>query len=122
MTAEQGKPLAEARGEVDYSASFFDVAADLAPHAGGEIVPTADPARRILVVPEPLGVAAIVTPWNFPLAMIARKVAPALAVGCSVVVKPDAMTPAKRSLRDAQFDEAIARASAARRDDDVARL
>ena len=93
MTAEQGKPLAEARGEVDYSASFFDVAADLAPHAGGEIVPAADPARRILVVPEPLGVAAIVTPWNFPLAMIARKVAPALAVGCSVVVKPDERTP-----------------------------
>ncbi|MGA1401145.1 MAG: aldehyde dehydrogenase family protein, partial [Phycisphaerales bacterium] len=80
MSAEQGKPLAEARGEVEYSASFFDVAAELAPHAGGEIVPAADPSRRILALPEPLGVAAIVTPWNFPLAMVARKVAPALAV------------------------------------------
>lgn len=93
MSAEQGKPLAEARGEVDYSASFFEVAADLAPHAGGEIVPAADPDRRILAIPEPLGVAAIVTPWNFPLAMIARKVAPALAVGCTTVIKPDERTP-----------------------------
>ncbi|MGA1056372.1 MAG: NAD-dependent succinate-semialdehyde dehydrogenase [Phycisphaerales bacterium] len=93
MTAEQGKPIAEARGEVEYSASFFDVAADLAPHAGGEIVPAVDPARRILALPEPLGVAAIVTPWNFPLAMIARKMAPALAAGCSVVIKPDERTP-----------------------------
>ncbi len=93
MTAEQGKPIAEARGEVDYSASFFEVAADLAPHCGGELVPAADPMRRILVRPEPVGVAAIVTPWNFPLAMVARKAAPALAVGCSVVVKPDERTP-----------------------------
>jgi succinate-semialdehyde dehydrogenase/glutarate-semialdehyde dehydrogenase len=93
MTAEQGKPIAEARGEVEYSASFFDVAADLAPHAGGEIVPAADPSRRILALPEPLGVAAIVTPWNFPLAMIARKMAPALASGCTVVIKPDERTP-----------------------------
>jgi succinate-semialdehyde dehydrogenase/glutarate-semialdehyde dehydrogenase len=93
MSAEQGKPLAEARGEVEYSASFFDVAAELAPHAGGEIVPAADPSRRILALPEPLGVAAIVTPWNFPLAMIARKVAPALAVGCTAVIKPDERTP-----------------------------
>lgn len=93
MTDEQGKPLAEARGEVEYSASFLDVAAETGPQFAGEIVPSSTPDRRILVMPEPLGVAAIITPWNFPLAMIARKLAPALAVGCTVVVKPDERTP-----------------------------
>ena len=93
MTREQGKPLAEARGEVDYAASFFDVAAEIAPHRPGSIVPAAATGRRILVTHEPVGVAAIVTPWNFPLAMIARKAAPALAAGCTIVVKPDERTP-----------------------------
>jgi len=93
MTREQGKPLAEARGEVEYAASFFDVAAEIAPHRSGAIVPAAAPGRRILVTHEPVGVAAIVTPWNFPLAMITRKAAPALAAGCTLVVKPDERTP-----------------------------
>lgn len=93
MTREQGKPLVEARGEVEYAASFFDVAAEIAPHRSGAIVPAAAEGRRILVTHEPVGVVAIVTPWNFPLAMIARKAAPALAAGCTIVVKPDERTP-----------------------------
>lgn len=93
MTREQGKPRSEARGEVEYAASFFDVAAEIAPHRSGAIVPAAAADRRILVTHEPVGIAAIITPWNFPLAMITRKVAPALAAGCTVVVKPDERTP-----------------------------
>jgi len=93
MTVEQGKPLSESRGEVEYAASFFDVAAEIAPHRLGSIVPAAAAGRRILAIHEPVGVAAIVTPWNFPLAMIARKAAPALAAGCTIVVKPDERTP-----------------------------
>jgi len=93
LVREQGKPIGEARGEVEYAASFLDAAAAEGPRLHGAIVPAADPTRRIFVWPEPLGVAAVITPWNFPLAMVARKVGPALAVGCTVVLKPDQRTP-----------------------------
>ncbi len=93
MTLEQGKPLAEARGEIAYAASFFEWFGEEAKRAYGEAIPSAWPASRIVVVPEPIGVAAVITPWNFPAAMLARKVAPALAAGCTVVAKPAEATP-----------------------------
>ena len=92
MTLEQGKPLAEARGEVTYAASFLKWFAAEAEHLqGSALVPTAD--RRIIVLKEPVGVTAAITPWNFPLAMITRKCAPAIAAGCSMVIKPSELTP-----------------------------
>ena len=93
MTAEQGKPLAEARGEVDYAASFIEFYAEEAKRIYGEINPTFRADSRILVIKQPIGVVAAITPWNFPAAMITRKVAPALAVGCTAVVKPAPETP-----------------------------
>jgi succinate-semialdehyde dehydrogenase/glutarate-semialdehyde dehydrogenase len=93
MTAEQGKPLAEARGEVDYAASFIEFYAEEAKRIYGEINPTFRADSRILVVKQPIGVVAAITPWNFPAAMITRKVAPALAVGCPAVIKPAPETP-----------------------------
>ena len=93
MTAECGKPIAEARGEVGYGASFIPWFAEEGRRARGEIIPTNAPSRRILVQKQPVGVVAAITPWNFPLAMITRKVAPALAAGCTVVVKPAEATP-----------------------------
>lgn len=93
MTAEQGKPLAEARAEVAYGASFVEWFAEEARRVQGEILPAPDPAKRILVLKQPVGVCAAITPWNFPLAMITRKVAPALAAGCPVVIKPAEQTP-----------------------------
>jgi len=93
MTAEQGKPLAEARGEVVYSASFLEWFAEEAKRVYGETVPTTDPNKRYLVLKQPIGVCAAITPWNFPIAMITRKVAPALAAGCPVVIKPAEQTP-----------------------------
>lgn len=93
MTAEQGKPLAEAKGEVAYGASFVEWFAEEAKRANGETLPTFDNNKRILVTRQPVGVCAAITPWNFPLAMITRKVAPALAAGCTVVIKPAALTP-----------------------------
>ena len=93
MTAEQGKPLAEARGEVIYGASFLDWFAEEARRVYGETVPTTDPTKRYLVIKQAVGVCAAITPWNFPLAMITRKVAPALAAGCTVIVKPAEATP-----------------------------
>jgi succinate-semialdehyde dehydrogenase/glutarate-semialdehyde dehydrogenase len=93
MTAEQGKPLAEARGEVIYAASFVEWFAEEAKRIYGETVPTTDPTKRFLVIKQPIGVCAAITPWNFPLAMITRKVAPALAAGCPVVIKPAEQTP-----------------------------
>ncbi|THF67440.1 NAD-dependent succinate-semialdehyde dehydrogenase [Pseudothauera nasutitermitis] len=93
MTAEQGKPLAEARGEVLYAASFVEWFAEEAKRAGGEVVPSPAADRRLLNVRQPVGVCAMITPWNFPAAMITRKVAPALAAGCTVVVKPAEQTP-----------------------------
>jgi len=93
MTAEQGKPLAEARGEVVYGASFIEWFAEEARRVYGETIPTADPTKRYLVIKQPIGVCAAITPWNFPIAMITRKVAPALAAGCPVLIKPAEQTP-----------------------------
>ena len=93
MTAEQGKPLAEAKGEVAYGASFVEWFAEEAKRVNGETLPQFDNNRRLLVLRQPIGVCAAITPWNFPLAMITRKVAPALAAGCPVVIKPAELTP-----------------------------
>lgn len=93
MTLEQGKPLAEARGEIVYSASFLDWFASEARRAGGETIPQHQPDKRIVVIRQPVGVCVAITPWNFPSAMITRKVGPALAAGCAVVVKPATQTP-----------------------------
>jgi succinate-semialdehyde dehydrogenase/glutarate-semialdehyde dehydrogenase len=93
MTAEQGKPLAEARGEVVYGASFVEWFAEEAKRVYGETIPTTDNNKRYLVIKQPVGVCAAITPWNFPIAMITRKVAPALAAGCTVVIKPAEQTP-----------------------------
>ena len=93
LTAEMGKPLAEARGEVLYGASFVEWFAEEAKRVYGETVPGHQPDKRIMVLRQPIGVAASITPWNFPNAMIARKVAPALAVGCAFVAKPAGETP-----------------------------
>ena len=93
MTAEQGKPFAEAKGEVVYGASFVEWYAEEAKRVNGETLPQFDNNRRLLVLRQPIGVCAAITPWNFPLAMITRKVAPALAAGCPVVIKPAELTP-----------------------------
>ena len=93
MTVEQGKPLAEARGEVAYAASFIEWFAEEAKRLYGETIPSPLADRRLLVLREPIGVCAAITPWNFPLAMITRKVAPALAAGCPIIVKPAESTP-----------------------------
>jgi succinate-semialdehyde dehydrogenase/glutarate-semialdehyde dehydrogenase len=93
MTAEQGKPLAEAKGEVGYGASFIEWFAEEAKRVYGETIPTTDNNKRYLVLKQPIGVCAAITPWNFPIAMITRKVAPALAAGCPVVIKPAEQTP-----------------------------
>jgi succinate-semialdehyde dehydrogenase / glutarate-semialdehyde dehydrogenase len=93
MTAEQGKPLAEARGEVAYAAAFVEWCAEEAKRVYGDIIPGHQPDKRLLVLRQPVGVVAAITPWNFPAAMITRKVAPALAAGCTVVCKPAAQTP-----------------------------
>ncbi len=93
MTAEQGKPLAEAKGEVVYGASFVEWFAEEAKRIYGETIPSPDPSKRLVVLRQPIGVCAAITPWNFPLAMITRKVAPALAAGCPVVIKPAEQTP-----------------------------
>ncbi|WP_312760668.1 NAD-dependent succinate-semialdehyde dehydrogenase [Pantoea brenneri] len=93
MTAEQGKPLAEAKGEVLYGASFVKWFAEEARRIYGDTIPAPSDDRRILVLKQPVGVAAAITPWNFPIAMITRKVAPALAAGCPIIVKPSELTP-----------------------------
>jgi succinate-semialdehyde dehydrogenase/glutarate-semialdehyde dehydrogenase len=93
MTREQGKPLAESRGEIAYAASFFEWAGEEAKRVYGDIVPASRPGQRILVLRQPVGVTAAITPWNFPAAMIARKLGPALAAGCPMVIKPAAQTP-----------------------------
>ena len=93
MTIEQGKPLAEARGEVVYGASFIEFFGEESKRMAGEVLPGPDSGKRLLVTREPVGVVAAITPWNFPLAMITRKCAPALAAGCSVVIKPAEATP-----------------------------
>jgi succinate-semialdehyde dehydrogenase/glutarate-semialdehyde dehydrogenase len=93
MTCEQGKPLAEARGEVVYGASFVEWFAEEGKRVYGETIPAPTPDKRLLAIRQPVGVTAAITPWNFPIAMITRKVAPALAAGCSSVVKPAEATP-----------------------------
>ncbi len=93
MTAEQGKPLAESRGEIGYAASFIEWFAEEGKRLYGDIIPGHQPDKRILVLRQPVGVVAAITPWNFPAAMITRKVAPALAAGCTVVCKPATQTP-----------------------------
>ena len=86
MTAEQGKPIAEARGEVGYGASFIEWFAEEGKRTYGDVIPTPANDRRILVIKQPIGVVASITPWNFPIAMITRKCAPALAAGCPVEI------------------------------------
>ena len=93
MTTEQGKPLAEAKGEVGYAAAFIDWFAEEGKRVYGDTIPTPNPDWRIVVTKEPVGVCAAITPWNFPSAMIARKVGPALAAGCTMVSKPATQTP-----------------------------
>ncbi len=93
MTAEQGKPIAEARNEVAYAAAFVEWFAEEAKRTYGETIPHHQPDKRIVVIKQPVGVVAAITPWNFPAAMITRKVAPALAAGCPVVIKPASQTP-----------------------------
>ncbi|CAH9064190.1 unnamed protein product [Cuscuta epithymum] len=93
MTLEQGKPLKEAIGEVTYGASFIEFFAEEAKRVYGDIIPATLPDRRLFVLKQPVGVVGAVTPWNFPLAMITRKVGPAIACGCTVVIKPSELTP-----------------------------
>ncbi len=93
MTTEQGKPLAEAKGEVVYGASFVEWFAEEAKRVYGDVIPAHGPDKRLITIKQPIGVVAAITPWNFPIAMITRKVAPALAAGCTVVVKPGEDTP-----------------------------
>ncbi len=93
MTAEQGKPLAEAAGEIEYAASFLDWAAEEGKRLYGDTIPASAPGKRIMVLRQPVGVCAIITPWNFPSAMITRKLGPALAAGCTTVIKPAEATP-----------------------------
>jgi succinate-semialdehyde dehydrogenase / glutarate-semialdehyde dehydrogenase len=93
LTSEQGKPLAEAKGEVNYGASFIEWFAEEAKRVYGEVIPSTANDRRLLVIKQPIGVTAAITPWNFPIAMITRKAAPALAAGCSMIIKPAEQTP-----------------------------
>jgi succinate-semialdehyde dehydrogenase/glutarate-semialdehyde dehydrogenase len=93
LTAEMGKPLAEAKGEILYGASFIEWFAEEAKRIYGDVIPGHQPDKRIVVIKQPVGVVASITPWNFPNAMIARKLGPALAVGCAFVAKPAAETP-----------------------------
>jgi succinate-semialdehyde dehydrogenase / glutarate-semialdehyde dehydrogenase len=93
MTTEQGKPLTESRGEVGYAASFLEWFGEEAKRVYGDTIPAPQPDKRIVVVKEPIGVVACITPWNFPLAMITRKAGPAIAAGCTVVLKPASQTP-----------------------------
>jgi len=93
MTAEQGKPLAEAKGEIAYAASFIEWFAEEGKRLYGDTIPSPSPASRIVVTKEPIGVCAAITPWNFPAAMITRKVGPALAAGCPMVLRPADLTP-----------------------------
>src|SRR3954470_23044730 len=93
MTAEQGKPLVESRGEVAYAASFLEWFGEEAKRVYGDTIPGHQADKRIVVIKEPIGVVACITPWNFPLAMITRKAGPAIAAGCTVVLKPASQTP-----------------------------
>lgn len=106
MTLEQGKPLAESRGEIVYAASFIEWFAEEARRVYGDTVPASFPDKRIMVIKRPVGVAAAITPWNFPAAMITRKLGPALAAGCAMVIKPSEMTPLSALEMAKIFEEA----------------
>ncbi|WP_425517393.1 succinate-semialdehyde dehydrogenase, partial [Stenotrophomonas lactitubi] len=93
MTLEQGKPLAEAKGEIVYAASFIEWFAEEAKRIYGDVIPGHQPDKRLIVIKQPIGVTAAITPWNFPAAMITRKAGPALAAGCTMVIKPASQTP-----------------------------
>ena len=93
MTVEQGKPLAEAKGEINMGTTYIEFYAEECKRVYGDIIPDPLPDRRIVVIKQPVGVVGAITPWNFPSTMITRKCAPALAVGCSVVIKPASQTP-----------------------------
>src|SRR5688572_18325586 len=93
MTTEQGKPLAESRGEIAYGASFIEWFAEEGKRIYGDVIPQHQADKRIVVLKQPIGVCAAVTPWNFPNAMITRKAGPALAAGCTMVIKPASYTP-----------------------------
>src|SRR5690606_39000343 len=93
LTAEQGKTLAEARGEIGYGASYIEWFAEEAKRIYGDVIPGPDGGKRVVVIKQPVGVVAAITPWNFPNAMIARKAGAALAAGCTFVVKPASETP-----------------------------
>ena len=93
MTAEQGKPLAEAKGEIAYAASFIEWFAEEGKRVYGDVIPAHAADKRIVVLKQPIGVCAAITPWNFPAAMITRKSGPALAAGCTMVLKPASQTP-----------------------------
>jgi succinate-semialdehyde dehydrogenase/glutarate-semialdehyde dehydrogenase len=93
MTTEQGKPLAEAKGEIAYAASFIEWFAEEAKRVYGDVIPQHQADKRLVVIKQPVGVCGLITPWNFPAAMITRKAAPALAAGCTVVIKPATKTP-----------------------------
>ena len=93
LSTEQGKPLAEARGEIAYGASYFEWYAEEAKRIYGDIIPSSNSSQRVLVMKQPIGVCAAITPWNFPNAMITRKAAPALAAGCTFVIRPASQTP-----------------------------
>src|SRR5262245_53437682 len=93
MTAEQGKPLTEARGEIGYAGSFLEWFGEESKRVYGDTIPAPTPDRRIMVLKQPVGVVGAITPWNFPAAMITRKIAPGIAAGCTVVLKPSELTP-----------------------------
>ena len=93
MTVEQGKPLAESKGEILMGASYIEFYAEEVKRVYGDIIPDPLPDRRIVVIKQPVGVVGAITPWNFPSTMITRKCAPALGVGCPVVIKPASQTP-----------------------------
>ena len=99
MTAEQGKPLAESKGEIAYAASFIEWFAEEGKRLYGEVIPGHQSDKRIVVLRQPVGVVAAITPWNFPAAMITRKAAPALAAGCTFVVQAGGADPAIRRSR-----------------------
>jgi succinate-semialdehyde dehydrogenase/glutarate-semialdehyde dehydrogenase len=125
MTAEQGKPLAEAKGEVAYAASFFEWFAGEAERVYGMTIPPVNPATRVLVLRQPVGVTAAITPWNFPAAMMTRKLGPALAAGCPMIVKPASATPLTalavcRLLQQAGVPDGVVSCITSRRTGDVA--
>jgi len=106
MTLEQGKPITESRGEIVYAASFVEWFAEEARRVYGQTVPASFPNKRILVIKRPVGVTAAITPWNFPAAMITRKLGPALAAGCTMVIKPSELTPLSALEMAKIFEEA----------------